>query len=99
LSKPVNTKAAPPVSLNRLPPAPGDSSDQAQALQEIQNLKLRKQGIQQSLLKAPVPVPTSEETPARRQEEQTAEIIQLLQRIAVATETLARGVDQQHKQQ
>ena len=97
LTKPINTKPAPAVSLNRQPAAPVDNSDQP--LQAIQNLKLRNQASQLSLLKPPVSAPPSEEPAPRvqKQEEQNAVIIQLLQRIAVATETIARGMDQQHK--
>ena len=54
-----------------------------------------------SMLKPPVVAAPSAEPPARLQkpQDQTAEMIQLLQRIAVATETIAREMEQEHKQQ
>jgi hypothetical protein len=78
-----------------------DGVEPAQDLQAIQNLKLRNQPGPVSMLKPPVVAAPSGEPPARAQkpQDQTAEMIQLLQRIAVATETIAREMEQAHKQQ
>ncbi len=99
--KQTSTKAAAPVSSSRQTVASTESTDQTQDLQAIQSLKIRNQVGQVSILKPPVLAAPSSEPPARVQkpQDQTAEMIQLLQRIAVATETIARQMEQEHKQQ
>jgi hypothetical protein len=98
-AKQTSTKAAAPVPSNRQTVASTDGSEPAQDLQAIQNLKLRNQAGQVSVLKPPVVAAPSTEPPARAQkpQDQTAEMIQLLERIAVATETIARKMEQEHK--
>lgn len=100
-TKQTSTKAAAPASSSSQTVASTEGSEPQQDLQAIQNLKLRNQPGQVSVLKPPVVAAPSSEPPTRLQkpQDQTAEMIQLLERIAVATETIAREMEQQHKQQ